>query len=94
MARTHYYSIGSMLTDEEVHQVWEIVGNALDRNGFQDADGDLSEFLASLPFVSDGIETEVDDFDARPTIRFMKGMDLKIFTLPFSLAHQFIFKLK
>ena len=31
-----------MLTDEEVHQVWEIVGNALDRNGFVDADGELS----------------------------------------------------
>ena len=29
-------------TDEEVHQVWEIVGNALDRNGFKDADGELS----------------------------------------------------
>jgi len=40
--RTHFYSIGSMLTDEEVHQVWEIVGNALDRNGFKDADGELS----------------------------------------------------
>ena len=40
--RTHYYSIGSMMTDEEVHQVWEIVGNALDRNGFTDADGELS----------------------------------------------------
>ena len=42
MARTHYYSIASMLTDEEVHKVWEIVGNALDRNGFVDADGELS----------------------------------------------------
>ena len=42
MARTHYYSIASMLTDEEVHQVWKIVGNALDRNGFVDADGELS----------------------------------------------------
>ena len=30
--RTYYYSIGGMLTDEEVHQIWEIVGNALDRN--------------------------------------------------------------
>ena len=42
MKRTHYYSIGSMLTDKEVHQIWEIVGNALDRNGFVDADGELS----------------------------------------------------
>ena len=42
MARIHYYSIASMLTDEEVHQVWEIVGNALDRNGFVEADGELS----------------------------------------------------
>tara|TARA_S200000501_G_scaffold305257_1_gene293577 strand:- start:321 stop:530 length:210 start_codon:yes stop_codon:yes gene_type:complete len=41
-SRNYYYSIGSMLTDEEVHQVWEIVGNALDRNGFVDADGELS----------------------------------------------------
>ena len=40
--RTHYYSIASMMTDEEVHKVWEIVGNALDRNGFVDADGELS----------------------------------------------------
>ena len=31
-----------IMTDEEVHQVWEIVGNALDRNGFVDADGELS----------------------------------------------------
>ena len=40
--RPHFYSIGSMMTDEEVHQVWQIVGNALDRNGFKDADGELS----------------------------------------------------
>ena len=40
--RTHSYSICGMLTDEEVHQIWEIVGNALDRNGFVDADGELS----------------------------------------------------
>ena len=40
--RTHFYSIASMLTDEEVHKMWEIVGNALDRNGFKDADGELS----------------------------------------------------
>ena len=40
--RPHFYSIASMMTDEEVHQVWEIVGNALDRNGFVDADGELS----------------------------------------------------
>ena len=40
--RTHVYSIVGMLTDEEVHKVWEIVGNALDRNGFIDADGELS----------------------------------------------------
>ena len=42
MKRSHYYSIASMLSDEEVHQVWEIVGNARDRNGFVDADGELS----------------------------------------------------
>ena len=40
--RPHFYSIGSMITYEDVHQVWEIVGNALDRNGFKDADGELS----------------------------------------------------
>ena len=40
--RPHFYSIAGMLTDEEVHKVWEIVGNALDRNGFKDADGELS----------------------------------------------------
>ena len=40
--RTYHYSIAGMLTDEEVHKIWEIVGNALDRNGFVDADGELS----------------------------------------------------
>ena len=40
--RIYHYSIAGMLTDEEVHKVWEIVGNALDRNGFKDADGELS----------------------------------------------------
>ena len=40
--RTFYYSIAGMLTDEEIHQVWEIVGNALDRKGFTDSDGVLS----------------------------------------------------
>ena len=40
--RPFHYSIAGMLTDEEVHKVWEIVGNALDRNGFKDADGELS----------------------------------------------------
>ena len=39
--RPFHYSIAGMLTDEEVHKIWEIVGNALDRNGFVDADGDL-----------------------------------------------------
>ena len=42
MARKHFYSMASMLTDEEINKVWEIVGNALDRNGFVDADGELS----------------------------------------------------
>ena len=41
-SRKHFYSITSMMTDEEIHTVWEIVGNALDRNGFVDADGELS----------------------------------------------------
>ena len=41
-SRTNFYSITSMMTDEEIHTVWEIVGNALDRNGFVDADGELS----------------------------------------------------
>ena len=38
----YYYNVAGFLTDEEVHKVWEIVGNALDRNGFVDADGELS----------------------------------------------------
>ena len=40
--RTFYYSIAGMLTDEEIHLVCDIVVNALDRNGFVDADGELS----------------------------------------------------
>ena len=40
MKRTHYYSIASMLTDEEVHQIWEIVGKALDRNNIVTSDNE------------------------------------------------------
>ena len=37
-----YYNMAEFLNDDEFHQIWEIVGNALDRNGFVDADGELS----------------------------------------------------
>ena len=34
-------SITALATDDEIHQLWEIVGEILDRNNLDD-DGDLS----------------------------------------------------
>ena len=30
----YYYNVAGFLNDEEVHKVWNIVGNALERQGY------------------------------------------------------------
>ncbi len=31
-----YYNMASYLNDDEIHKIWNIVGESLDRNGFPD----------------------------------------------------------
>ena len=38
----YYYNIAGFLNDEEVHKVWNIVGNALERQGYNVDNGELS----------------------------------------------------
>ena len=38
----HYYNICGFLEDEEVHKIWNIVGNALERHGYNADNGELS----------------------------------------------------
>ena len=38
----HYYNVAGFLNDKEVHKVWEIVGNALERQGYNVDNGELS----------------------------------------------------
>ena len=100
--RTYFYSIGSMLTDEEVHQIWEIVGNALDRNGFLDADLNMDEviddfdialsshFLASRFFISQLMICEFSVFIKLKWSRGFTGGSMKISWMVF--APNLIFK--
>ena len=38
----YYYNVAGFLNDEEVHKVWNIVGNALERQGYNVDNGELS----------------------------------------------------
>ena len=38
----NYYNVAGFLNDEEVHKVWNIVGNALERQGYNVDNGELS----------------------------------------------------
>ena len=38
----HYYNVAGFLNDKEVHKIWEIVGNALERQGYNADNGELS----------------------------------------------------
>ena len=69
--REHYYNICGFLTDQEVHKIWNIVDNALERQGYNADNGELSirvydeeltenvehDYLDSL---SEGYDTKVD----------------------------------
>ena len=38
----YYYNVAGFLNDEEVHKVWNIVGDALERQGYNVDNGELS----------------------------------------------------
>ena len=69
--REHYYNICGFLSDQEVHKIWNIIDNALERQGYNADNGELSirvydeeltenvenDYLNSL---SEGYDTKVD----------------------------------
>ena len=71
--REHYYNICGFLSDQEVHKIWNIIDNALERQGYNADNGELSirvydeeltenvehnhDFYNSL---SEGYDTKVD----------------------------------
>ena len=38
----HYYNICGFLSDQEVHKIWNIIDNALERQGYNADNGELS----------------------------------------------------
>ena len=38
----HYYNICGFLNDQEVHKIWNIIDNALERQGYNTDNGELS----------------------------------------------------
>ncbi len=69
--REHYYNICGFLNDQEIHKIWNIIDNALERQGYNADNGELSirvydeeltenvehDYLDSL---SEGYDTKVD----------------------------------
>ena len=71
--REHYYNICGFLNDQEIHKIWNIIDNALERQGYNADNGELSirvydeeltenvehnhDFYNSL---SEGYDTKVD----------------------------------
>ena len=40
--REHYYNICGFLNDQEIHKIWNIIDNALERQGYNADNGELS----------------------------------------------------
>ena len=38
----HYYNICGFLSDQEIHKIWNIIDNALERQGYNADNGELS----------------------------------------------------
>ena len=38
----HYYNIAGFLEDQEIHKIWNIIDNALERQGYNADNGELS----------------------------------------------------
>ena len=38
----HYYNICGFLNDQEIHKIWNIIDNALERQGYNADNGELS----------------------------------------------------
>ena len=53
-----YYNMTSFLDDAEVHQIWEIVGKAMDRNNIVTSDNEQLSVR-----VYDDIEVQEEDND-------------------------------
>ena len=64
--KEHYWNLCGFLNDEEVHQVWEIIGNSLDRAGWVGTadDAELSMRLYD-PNLKQNIDSETE-YDPEP----------------------------
>ena len=59
-----YWNMCGFLTDEEVHTVWNIMENALDRAGWVGGDGELS-----IRIYDDNLKQNIDsstEYDPEP----------------------------
>ena len=64
--KEHYWNLCGFLNDEEIHQVWEIIGNSLDRAGWVGTadDAELSMRLYD-PNLKQDIDSETE-YDPEP----------------------------
>ena len=69
--REHYYAVQSFLEDDELHEIWNIVEKAMNREGYDVSNAELSMRLYDdeltenvendyLNSLSEGYDTKVD----------------------------------
>ena len=64
--KEHFWNICSFLNDEEVHQVWEIIGNSLDRAGWV---GTADDAELSMRLYDPNLKQDIDadtQYDPEP----------------------------
>ena len=59
--REHYYAVQSFLNDKELTEVWDIVEKAMNRQGYDVSNSELSMRLYDDELIED-IEYDMEDF--------------------------------
>ena len=57
----HYYAVQTFLEDDEVHEIWNIVEKAMNRQGYDVSNSELSLRLYDQE-LEDNIEHDMEDF--------------------------------
>ena len=57
----HYYAVQTFLEDDELHKIWNIVEKAMNRQGYDVSNSELSMRLYDSELTED-IESDMEDF--------------------------------
>ena len=78
--REHYYNICGFLNDQEIHKIWNIIDNALERQGYNADNGELSIRVYDEE-LTENVEHNHDFYDS-----LSEGYDTKVDALVDSMG--------